>query len=300
MKQLTLLITLFLSYFNVCSQSIKPFDLQDFKGKRIISSLKITEVTPETPDSKGISLVGVDRVYTRQIVIKNDKKKPGNILVERSLKRYQVFSDINSGKATYDSDNKFDRDAGVNLAFGSFDSMINEVVECHFNEKGIFTDTLTNRSSDNAFQIESFHVGNADVYKNYLNTQWSTIFQTSLAEKSWKVGDKFKDYRIRKNNDFLNDYEVKTIENNVITLYLKGQRLPKNFQIFQKGLDAMQKMLMVANGKFIYEGTIVFNSDTKLISKVNLNVKTFSVGTPKEELLMTKEVEVLNKMSKVK
>ena len=297
--KIILICTLFIHLFNLNAQIGNQFELTNFKNKRIISVLKISEIGTESPDSRGKELSGANRVITRQITIKSDKKNQEDINVERIIKRYQVFSNDKSDKSIYDTDNKFDRDGAMNTVYGSFDGLINETVNYKYNKKGTFLDTLRNLNG-NDFQIDGFSLGTVEAYKNYLNFHWTNIFQLSSPQTDWKVGVKFKDYRYNLNSDYLNDYEIEAIVGNKITLSIKGTRMPKNFKIYQKKLNNLDKINMLYNAKNVYQGTIVFNASTRFIEKVVLNNKVFTVGTPKEEMLMTKQIEIDNTIENLK
>lgn len=298
-KNVILILISILSSFCSVSQSTKPFDLNNFKNKRIISSLKISEDGTESPDSEGKGLSGSNRIITRQVTIKSDKKNLEDITVERMIKRYQVFSSVITDKVLYDSDNKFDREGGLNTVYGSFDGIVNEVVIYKYNKKGLYLDTLRNLNG-NSYQIDGFSLGTVEAYKNYLNFHWTNIFQIASPEKEWKAGIKFKDYRYNTNSDYLNDYEVQSVIGDKVTLSIKGTRIPKNFKVYPKKLRTMDRLNMLYNAKNVYQGTIILNSTTRFIDKVVLTNKVYTVGTPIEELLMTKQIEINNIIENLK
>ena len=298
-KTITLILISILPSFCLMSQVKGQFDLNNFKNKRIISSLKISEDGTESPDSEGKGLSGSNRIITRQVTIKSDKKNLEDITVERMIKRYQVFSSVTTDKVLYDSDNKFDREGGLNTVYESFDGIVNEVVLYRYNKKGLYLDTLRNLNG-NPYQIDGFSLGTVEAYKNYLNFHWTNIFQIASPEKEWKVGIKFKDYRYNTNSDYLNDYEVQSVAGNKITLSIKGTRVPKNFKIYTKNLRPIERLNMLYNAKNVYQGTIIFDSVTRFIDKVVLTNKVYSVGTLTEALLMTKQIQIENTIENLK
>ncbi|MDH4460038.1 MAG: hypothetical protein QE277_01350 [Flectobacillus sp.] len=279
-KNILLFLLLFIPFVDF-SQSLKPFNLADFEGKKITSTFKsTTEIRGGWP---GIYVAPTNQYHTvhRSIAI---RKKEDNWFIEKLLSKINIIVENTVTKETgeYDSDKKFDRPMEVSMVYGMYDKFINKPYQMIYDKGGKRIDTLGN------FKDYNFYYDYAWDNKMlpYIQENWVGIFQISHPTVVWAVGQTWQQTLTKRSEGkpqkelLTSTYKVKSIENNTVLIEFKVVDIPEfvsykaedgyinNSLKDNKGINVDKDINYTIEQKSVYEGTILCDSQTNLILKM--------------------------------
>ena len=311
MKKVSLILALLLLHYITICQVVKPFNLKDFEGKKIVSLFKsTTEIKSSFP---GLPFAPTNQYHTIYRTISFHQKEK-NTLVEKTISKLNVDIEnlVTLEHHEFDTDKKFDRTSEASMVYGRYDNFINKPFKMIYNSQCSRIDTLSNFKYDNFY----FETAWSDNTIPYLQEDFLGFFQMSLpVEPIWKVGlnweqtIKRKDGPTTKNENIINSYTVKSIKDDEIILEVKGLNIPE--QSMYKRSDGYvnnnlkNKSVVMNNDKInytieqkaTYEGTIKLDAKNNLIKKIEINknsykkifIKDSTASGPEENITITIE-----------
>ncbi len=309
MKKLTLLLSL-LVYLNSYAQMVKPFNLKDFEGKKIVSLFKsTTELKGSYP---GVFAVPTNQYHTVNRTISFQKENQ-NFLVQRVLNKVHIDIEnmVTLERNEFDTEKKFDRHEMATVIYGRYDTFINKPFKIIYNPQYVRIDTLSNFTYDNFY----FEIAWSDNTIPVLQENFIGLFQMSLpSETEWKVGQKWEQIIKRKvgqstrNETIVNSYVVKAIKDDEITLSVNGVNIPEQ-SIYQRSdgyvnntlkdskVTTTDKINYTIEQKATYEGLIKLNPKNNFIRKLEISENSYKritlkdspVAGPEEDYTITVE-----------
>lgn len=295
MKKISLLLPLLLSSICSISQNIKPFNLKDFEGKKIVSLFTSTvEMRGNLPGVKAISTNQYHTVM-RSISFQN---KGNDIVVDKIISnvKVKIQNVVTMEGEEFDTDKKFDRSSMASMIYGKYDNFIDKPFKLLYNQENHCKDTLADLERNNY----NFNIAWGSLMMPFLQEDWIGFFQLSAPkEEAWKEGLtwqqilKRKDGQITKNENIINTYSVISIKGNEINIAFKGQNIPE--QIMHKRGDGYvyntlqgdkkanynEEISYSIEQKADYEGSIKLDSRNNMILK--MDVKTNMVKKIREK-----------------
>jgi len=312
-------LLLFIPFINF-SQSLKPFNLADFEGKKIISTFKsTTEIRGGWP---GIYMAPTNQYHTVNRTI-SIRKKEENWFVEKLLSKIKIVVEgaLTLESEEYDSEKKFDRPMGISMVYGKYDRFINKPYQMIYSKQGKRIDTLSNFNDYNFYY--DFTWDNKSL--PYIQEDWVGIFQISHPTTAWAVGQTWQQNLTqitefnRPNKEVLTTiYTVKSIENNKVLLELSITDIPELVKYNHsdgyinnslkdtpsKYVNPKKDINYKMEKKNVYEGTILFDSQTNLILNMVLkrtsNQRVTIKDTSPSDLDVTEQVTIENKIEELK
>lgn len=284
MKKMNTILALVLFYCPIFSQVVKPFNLKDFEGKKIVSIFSsTTEIKSGFPDLPFVPTNQYHKI-NRSIVFKVDNN---NTLVERMLHRVQIDIEnmVTLERDEFDTEKKFDRHEMATMVYGRYDNFIDKPFKTIYNSQYSRIDTLSNFKYDNFY----FDMAWSDGMIPFLQENFLGFFQMSLpSEFEWKVGQRWeqiikrKEGLTTKNETIVNNYVVKSIKDNEITLEVKGVNIPEqsmykrsdgyiNNTLKDNKLTATDKIDYTIEQKATYEGIIKLDAKDNFIQKMEIS-----------------------------
>ena len=309
MKNLALLLSL-LFYTNSFAQVVKPFNLKDFEGKKIVSLFKsTTEIKSGFPD---LPFAPTNQHHTVNRSI-SFQKKGENFLVQKVLSKVHIDIEnmVTLEHDEFDTEKKFDRHEMATMVYGRYDSFINKPFKMIYNPQYSRIDTLSNFKYDNFY----FETAWSDNVIPFLQENFLGFFQMSLpSETEWKVGQKWeqvikrKEGPTTKNENIVNTYVVKSIKDNEITLAVSGVNIPEqsiykrsdgyvNNTLKNNKMASTNKINYTIEQKATYEGIITLDAKNNFIQKLEISKNSYKkitlkdspVSGPEEDFTITIE-----------
>jgi hypothetical protein len=281
MKKLTLLLS-FLVCLNGFSQTVKPFNLKDFEGKKIVSLFKST--TEIRGSLQNVPVLGTNQYHTvsrSMSFLKNDEK----VLVDKSISNVKVKVEnvVTLEGEEFDTDKKFDRSSMSSMVYGQYDKFIHKPFKMIYDFQNKRIDTLSNFKENNFY----FDTAWSDGMVPYLQEDFIGFFQLSLPKEEWKIGQTWQQILVRKsgmvtkNENIVNTYTVKSIIGSEITLEVKGVNTPEQIMINRtdgyvenkldnKKANSNDKINYTVEQKTDYQGIIKFDLKNNFINKLEI------------------------------
>ena len=283
MKNIILISIFILFYYPTFSQVLRPFNLKDFEGRKIVSLFKCTvEMRGSSP---GVNAAPTDQYHTVNRSISFQKINE-NILIQKILYRVNISSEnlVTLDRDEFDTKKRFDRHEMATMVYGRYDKVIDKPYKMVYNPQVKRIDTLSNFAYDNFYFDRAW----SDHMLPILQDDFIGFFQMSLPlGKEWKVGETWqqifvqKSGMVTKNENITNTYIVKAINNDVITLEVKGINIPE--QVMYKRTDGYvnnalkdskasitEKVNYKIEQKSAYEGTIKLDAKNNFIIKLEV------------------------------
>lgn len=270
------------------SQIVKPFNLKDFEGKKIVSLFKsTTELKGSYP---GLSATPTNQYHTvnRYLIFQNDKN---NSIIKKVVSRVNIGIEnmANFEKQEFDTDRKFDRSMEATMVYGKYDKSINKPYVTVYNNQNKRIDTLSNFKDDNFY----FDIAWGDDMLPFLQEDLLGIFQISLPKTGWQIGQSWnqviqrKTGMVTKNETITNTYTVKSINNDEVILEIRGINIPEqvmykmshgyvgNTLKDNKIVNKNEKINYTIEQKADYEGTIKLNMKNNMVLKMAIKTNSF-------------------------
>jgi hypothetical protein len=279
MKKLTLLLQF--SIISLCgfAQVVKPFNLTDFEGKKIVSLLKSTSELRGSFDGMPSSTNQYHTVR-RSIAFKS---KDDKILADKIISNIKVKIEnvVTFEGEEFDTDKKFDRSSMATLIYGRYDEFMDKPFTVLYTNQGNCVDTLTD-FLENTFY---FNVAWNDGKIPYLQEEFLGFLQMSLPQSEWKVGQTWQQVlkrklgMVTKNENIVNNYTVKSIIGNELTIEVKGVNIPEQVMIRRsdgyvsndaKKINTNSKINYTVEQKSDYQGIIKVDLRNNFISKLEI------------------------------
>ena len=283
MKKLSLVLALLVLHHITICQVVKPFNLKDFEGKKIVSLFKSSvEMRGDYPDAY-VAPTNQYHTVNRSISF---QKSNENTLIEKILNRVNISVEnmVTLERDEFDTDKRFDRHEMATMVYGRYDKVVDRPYKMIYNPQIKRIDTLSNFTYDNFY----FDMASCDYMLPVLQDEFTGFFQMSLpTEPEWKIGQTWQQTILRKsgivakNENITNTYTVKAINNDVITLEVKGINIPE--QVIYKRSDGYvnntlkdnkttttDKITYKIEQKSGYEGTIKLDAKTNFILKLEI------------------------------
>lgn len=277
MKKVSLISALLLLHHITICQIVKPLNLKDFEGKKIVSLFKsTTEVRGGWP---GIYIAPTNQYQTVKRSITFQKTESNNIFVQKIISNVNIDSEnmTTSEHRIFDTDRKFDRTDIQSTVYGVYDHFINKPFKNTFDNQGKRNDTLTNFKTDNSYFMRAW----GDDKLPFLQDHFLGFLQMSLpTETIWKVGQTWENMIKRengaatKNEIITNTYTVKSINDDIVIIELKGVKIP-GLVMYNKADGYVTNTLKNsnvtsnANIKYTVEQKATYEGIIKLDSKIN-------------------------------
>ena len=288
-KNVLLFLLLFTPFINF-SQSLKPFNLADFEGKKIISTFKSTsELRGELPE---IYMAPTNQYHTVNRTI-SIRKKEDTWLVEKMLSKINILVEnmITHEGGEYDSERKFDRVMEVSMVYGMYDKFINKPYRMVYDKVGKRIDTLANFGDYNFYYDYAWD----NKMPPYVQEDWVGIFQISHPTGDWKVGQTWQqtltltketEWKRPNKERLTSTYTVKSIDNNKVLLALDIIHIPEltmykhadgyvnnSFrEVASNYVNPNKDIDYTIGNKHVYKGTILFDSLTNLVLKMDIDI----------------------------
>ncbi len=281
MKKLTLLLS-FLVCLDGFTQTVKPFNLKDFEGKKIVSLFKST--TEIRGSLQNVPALGTNQYHTISRSI-SFLKKDEKTLVDKSISNVKVKVEnvVTLEGEEFDTDKKFDRTTMSSMVYGQYDKFILKPFKMIYDFQNKRVDTLSNFKENNFY----FDAAWSDGMMPYLQEDFIGFFQLSLPTGDWKIGQTWQQILVRKsgmgtkNENIINSYTVKSIIGSEITLEVKGVNTPGQIMLnrtdgyVENKLDnrkanSNDKVNYTVEQKTDYQGIIKLDSKNNFINKLEI------------------------------
>ena len=282
MKKFNLLILL-LSLFcrSSFTQTVTPFNLKDFEGKKIISLFKSTTEFRGSLPSVPALVSNQYHTISRYITIRNSGEK---ILVDKVISNVKIKMEniVTFEGEEFDTDKKFDRSSMSTMVYGKYDDVINKPLSISYSKKNEIIDTLKDFKGNNVYFGRAW----GDEMIPFLQENLIGFFQLSIPQEEWKVGLtwqqtlKRKSGMVTRNENITNVYTVKYIDDKEITLEVKGINIPEQVMIKRsdgyisnnsKTVNTNEKINYTIEQKSDYIGTIKLNPKNNFINKLEIS-----------------------------
>ena len=310
MKKVSLVLALFLLHHITICQVVKPFNLKDFEGKKIVSLFKSTTESKSTYPGFPFQPTNQYNTVDRTISF---KQTDNHTLVQKIIKNVNIDSEnlVSLEHRIFDTNKKFDRSEAESMIYGRYDNFIDKPFQMVFNNQNKRIDTLLNFKNDNNAFIRAW----SDEKLPFLQENWLGLLQMSLpTETEWKVGQTWVQTIRReqgaatKNETITNTYTVKSINNDIIVLSVKGINIPDqviykrsdgfvNNTLKDNKITATDKINYTIEQKAAYEGTIKLDAKNNFIQQMEfssniykkISVKDSPTSGPEENFIVTIE-----------
>ena len=271
------------------TQIIKPFNLKDFEGKKIVSLFKSTsEVRGGWP---GIYIAPSNQYQTVKRSLTFRKTDDNNIAVEKIINNVNVDTEniLTLEHRIFDTDRKFDRTDAQSTVYGRYDTFIDKPFKMVFDNQNLRIDSLKNFKQDNLY----FNFAWADNKLPFLQEYFLGFVQMSLpSETTWRVGQTWEQIIKRekgaatKNEIITNTYTVKTINNDEVLLEVKGVKIPGLVMYNNEDgfvINTLKNSKAVTDNKFkytveqkaTYEGTIKLDIKNNFVKNLYITMNEY-------------------------
>ena len=282
MKKFSLLLQF--SIISICSfsQEVRPFNLKNFQGKKILSLFKSTTELRGSYESSP-SVTNQYHTISRSISFKGKEDK---ILVDKTISNLKIKIEniVTFEGEEFDTDKKFDRSSMASMVYGKYDEFVNKPFTTIYTQQNKCIDTLRDFNENNFY----FNTAWSDGMLPYLQEDFLGLFQMSSPQNEWKVGQIWqqvltrKSGMVTKNENILNTYTVKSIIENEITIEIKGVNIPEQVMIKRvdgyvnntlkddKKVNSNDKIKYTIEQKSDYQGLIKVDLRNNFISKLEI------------------------------
>jgi hypothetical protein len=286
MKKISLVLALTLFCFSAMSQTVKPFSLKDFEGKKIVSLFKSTTELRGNYDGMPSS---TNQYHTINRSI-SFQRKGENFLVQKVLSKIHIDIEnmITLEHDEFDTEKKFDRNRMASMVYGRYDTFVGKPYKMIYTPQIKRIDTLSNFTYDNFY----FDMAWGDDMLPYLQESFVGFFQISLPKESeWKVGQTWEHTlerekgSVSKNENIINTYTVKSINNNEVILEIKGINIPDKVMYKRSdgyvtnklkdiNVTTTDKINYTIEQKAEYTGIVKLDSKNNFIQKIDISTNS--------------------------